>query len=129
MQSLQLTVVPGRFAVIRLAASSDLRQLLSEKLDFWSVTRTAGEVSLVTGEENIPQLADAKVESGWRMLKVEGLLPFEMTGVVSSLTQPLANAKIGVFVISTFDTDYLLVKHEQFEAALRELEKLFTVVR
>lgn len=129
MKQLHLTVIPGTFAVVRSPAATDLRALVPDKTDFWSVTRTAEETSLVTAEENVPELADAKVECGWRMLKVEGPLPFEMTGVVSSLTQPLAVAKIGVFVISTFDTDYLLVKDEQFETALRVLAESFTIAR
>jgi hypothetical protein len=130
MNKLRVSALPGRFAVIRVEPDADLAPLLPRSRSFWSLTRTAEEVSLVVAEEELPPLpADARVESGWRTLKVEGPLPFETTGLVRSLTQPLAKAKISVFVISTFDTDYLLVKDERFEAALDVLAQSFSVTR
>jgi len=59
-----------------------------------------------------------RAERGWRALKVEGPIPFEMTGVAAALVTPLAEARISVFLLATFDTDYLLLKEEVFEAAV-----------
>ena len=66
--------------------------------------------------------AAGKVESGWRMLEVEGPLPFEMTGVLSSIAAPLAAAGVSIFVVSTFDTDYVLVKEAALAAGLDALQ-------
>jgi hypothetical protein len=63
-----------------------------------------------------------KSERGWRCVAVAGPIPFEVTGVAARLTGPLADASIPLFLVSTFDTDYLLVKQELFDDALRVLE-------
>ncbi len=71
---------------------------------------------------------DEHIEHGWRAFAVEGPLPFSMTGVVSGFTSPLAAAGIAVFVVSTYDTDYLLVKAPDFERAREILTRTFEVV-
>jgi len=83
---------------------------------FFCVVRTTDEVSVVSGEDRIPD--GARCERGWVALKLEGPFPFSMTGVLASFVQPLAEAGIPVFAISTFDTDYVLVKRENLEAAV-----------
>ena len=86
---------------------------------FHSITRTHEELSIVAPSSEVP--AGAMAENGWRCLKVEGPLPFEMTGVLSALSTPLAKAEIPIFVVSTFDTDYLLVKATDLEKACMTL--------
>ena len=113
---LSLTLLPERLAVCRLDSGSPLPQSApGEACNLWSVTRTAEEVSVVLPEEEA--LPEWKIEPGWRGFKVAGPLAFGLTGVVSSLTQPLAEAGVPVFVISTFDTDYLLVKEGDLDRA------------
>ena len=87
---------------------------------FCCVTRTAHEFSLVCEESRIP--ADVPSERGWVALKLEGPFPFSMTGVLASFLEPLAAARIPIFAVSTFDTDYVLVKREHLETAERALE-------
>ena len=77
---------------------------------FTSITRTPDELSIVCDEDAVP--ADIKAERGWRTLRIEGPIPFEMVGVAAALLSPLAEAGISIFLVSTFDTDYLLVKDE-----------------
>lgn len=77
----------------------------------YSVTRTPSEVSVVCEEALAP--AGAASEPGWRALSVEGPIPFEVTGVLASLTEPLARAGISVFALATYDTDFILVKEGQ----------------
>jgi hypothetical protein len=116
VRTLSLTLLPERLAVCRLDpldTGAPLPQPTPGNL--WSVTRTADEVSVVLPEEEA--LPEWKIEPGWRGFKVAGPLAFGLTGVVSSLTQPLAQAGVPVFVISTFDTDYLLVKEENLDRA------------
>ena len=121
MTSLNLEVVPGTFAVTKLAASSPAPDW-STAGHFTSLTRTSEELSIVCLEENVP--AEARSERGWSCLSVAGTLDFSMVGVIASLAGPLAEAGIPVLVISTFDTDYLLVKAAQFESAVLVLGQL-----
>jgi hypothetical protein len=88
---------------------------------FFSLTRTDEELSVVCPEELVPR--EVKKEGGWRVLKVEGPLDFSLTGLLASLTAPLAREGISVFVLSTFDTDYLLVKEEKLEKAIQALRE------
>jgi hypothetical protein len=91
---------------------------------FLCVTRTFDELSLVCAEDHVPDhspddLRDsALAEKGWVALKLEGPFPFSMTGVLASFIQPLAETRIPIFAISTFDTDYVLIKRENVKQAL-----------
>ncbi len=87
---------------------------------FFSVVRTPDELSIVCPEDACPEdrmSAGATIERGWVALKLEGPFPFSMTGVLASFVQPLAEAQIPIFAISTFDTDYVLIKREHMEQA------------
>lgn len=111
---MNLRVLPGPFAVCKLAPDADLPDGLDENT-LYSVTRTETELSIVCRDsEGLP----GAVERGWCCLEVEGPLEFTLVGVLASLTQPLAEAGVSIFALSTFDTDYLLLKETQFESAL-----------
>ncbi len=88
---------------------------------FFSITRTDEELSIVCAQEQVP--SGIQKQDGWKALRVEGRLDFSLTGVLSSLTEPLARRGISVFAISTYDTDYLLVKGEQSKKAIRALRE------
>ena len=107
MSALELRVLEERYAVCRLAADDPVPRGLLEGR-FASVTRTPDELSVVCAESRAPQAG--RREIGFRCLEVVGPLDFSLTGILASLTTPLAAAGIGVFVISTFATDYLLVR-------------------
>ena len=111
MSPLHLTVLAGDLAVWRLAADAPLPEM--EPRALLSFTRTAEELSVVSASSQVPD--GATVETGWRCLRVEGPLSFEMTGVLAALSAPLAAAAVPIFVISTFDTDYILVKATDLE--------------
>ena len=118
MKALRLTVLSGEFSVWRLAADAPLPSIDASR--FLSMTRTDDELSVVSPSKDVP--IGATVETGWRCVRVEGPLPFEMTGVLASLSAPLATAEIPIFVVSTYDTDYLLVKVANFERACATLK-------
>ena len=83
---------------------------------------------MVCPQRQIPE--GIQKEEGWRLLQVEGPLDFSLTGVLASLTAPLAREKISVFAVSTFDTDYLLVREEQLPSAIDALTRSgFDVVK
>ena len=118
MNGLHLEVLDGDFALWRLDAGEPLPEVDTGPA-FLSVTRTEDELSVVSRAENIP--SGATTELGWRCLKVRGPLPFDMTGVLAALSAPLAGAGIPIFVVSTYDTDYLLVKSTDLDRTCKTL--------
>ncbi|HEX8254675.1 MAG TPA: ACT domain-containing protein [Thermoanaerobaculia bacterium] len=114
MTQLRISILDARLAVCRLAPDAPLPSWI--RGSFVSVTRTADELSIVCDDDAAPE--DVQAERGWRALKVEGPIPFEVTGVAAALVGPLADASISVFLLATFDTDYLLLKDEVFERAV-----------
>ena len=111
---LRISILPERLAVCRLAP--DAPEPSWAQGAFTSVTRTRDELSVICDDAAVPE--DVRAERGWRALKVEGPIPFEVTGVAAALVSPLAEARISVFLTATFDTDYLLLKEEVFERAV-----------
>jgi hypothetical protein len=124
--STTLLLLDGTFAVCRLAGDASIPPWATAGV-FSSITRTTDELSVVCAEEAVPE--GFACERGWRCLRVAGTIPFSVVGLLASLTAPLANAEIGVFPISTFDTDYLLVKDKDLPAALDALRRAGHVVR
>jgi hypothetical protein len=125
MQSLPLAVVGGAYAVCRLSADAPIPGWATAGR-FCSITRTADELSVVCLGDAVP--GGVACERGWRCLRVAGTLPFATVGVLAALTAPLAAAGIPLFAISTFDTDYLLVKDGDFGRAVAVLERAGHVV-
>lgn len=115
---MQLTLLPPPLAVCRLDAAADLPLWAIGR--FVSCTRTDEELSIVCEAARVP--ADVRSETGWRAFKVAGPLELAQVGVLSALAAPLAAAGVSVFVVSTFDTDYLLVKEARLAEASRALE-------
>ncbi|HYU44726.1 MAG TPA: ACT domain-containing protein [Terriglobales bacterium] len=102
----------------QLAANSPVPSWAQEG-GFFCVTRSADELSMVCEDHRVPE--GVRVERGWVALKLEGAFPFSMTGVLASFLQPLAERKIPIFAISTFDTDYVLIKREDLERSKKSL--------
>lgn len=120
MKRLTLDLRPGTYALSRLPAGSALPTLPATD-DFVSITSTSTEVSVVTPAELAP--ADAKVDSGWRLLTVRGPLEFTLTGIMASLAGTLAAAGVPIFALSTFDTDHILVKDPDVPRAVEALRE------
>jgi hypothetical protein len=118
---LELTVLPERFAISRFAADAPIPPWATQG-PFFSVTRTGDELSLVTELSTVP--AGIQSQPGWRVLKVHGPFVLSEIGVLASLAAPLAEEKISLFAVSTFDTDYLLVASETLPAAIAALERV-----
>ena len=116
--ALRLTVLPREFSVCRLPPDEALPSWVPG-LPFWSATRTADELSLVLPADRTPEGWQA--EYGWRCLAVQGPLDFSLVGVMARLSTALAAAGVSLFAISTYDTDYLLVRTPDLEKALQAL--------
>lgn len=118
MAGLTLTLAPERFAVCKLPPDAPIPPLPLHA-SLVSVTLTPEEVSLVLPEDAAPPHAAA--ERGWRALRVGGVLDFSLTGVLASLAAPLAQAGVSIFAVSTYDTDYLLMRELSLSVALDAL--------
>jgi len=115
---LALSVLPDQLGVCRLGPDDAFPDWVFDS-PFFSITRTPEELSVVCIEGIIPP--GCRCEMAWRCLKVRGPLAFNQTGVLAALTVPLAKAGISVFSLSTYDTDYLLVKDHDLDKAIMVL--------
>lgn len=125
-----LSLLPETLAVARLPADAALPGWIDWSDPFVTVSRTRDELSVVCPEARLPpdfEADNVKAERGWRGFKVEGPLDFALTGILSRLASPLAEAAISIFAISTFDTDYLLVRARDLDAAVAVLQRQNTV--
>lgn len=120
---LGLSILPQSLAICRLEKKLPIPAWALSSSQFLSITSTYQEISIVCDESVVPP--DVKAVKGWRAFKVEGQLDMSMTGVISALTGPLAASGISVFSVSTYDTDYLLVKSERFDEAAKILSHFF----
>ena len=116
---MRLRTLPDSYAVVRLHPGADLPEWV-DKGPFRSVTRTDNEVSVVCRDFDVPD--GESVDRGWTVLETMGPVDFSLTGVISSLVEPLAAAEVPIFVISTFESDYVLVRSSDLARAADALE-------
>ena len=121
---MQLKKLNFSFSVCKVTSIADI----DLEKDFFFIGKTDEEISLVCKTEDTP----AKVlecDDGWKGFRICGVLDFSMIGVLSRISEILAGRKIGIFAVSTYNTDYILVKKENFEHALQALkEEGYTIV-
>ncbi len=116
---MKLRALPDRLAVCRLSPG-ELVPGWTDGPGFASVTRTGEELSVVAPEARVP--AGVRCDRGWRALELEGPIPFSAVGVLAALASVLASARVSIFAVSTFDTDYVLVREEDLPRATAALE-------
>lgn len=116
---LRIALLPDLLAVARLAPQEALPAWA--RGPFLSVTWTADELSIICNDDAVPDGVQA--ERNWRAMKVEGPIPFDAIGIAASLVSPLAAARISVFFIATYDTDYLMVKDDLLADAVDALRR------
>lgn len=117
---MDLRVLSQRLSVCRLPNHAEW-PIPATGSSFFSVTRTDSEISVVCDEDVAPTGDDIQIETDWRALEVAGPMDFAMVGVAAALTAPLADVDVSVLVISTFDTDYLLVHAAALDKAVASL--------
>ena len=118
MPAIRLEELAGDYAVARLAAGSSIPPW-ADGPGFVSISRTQDELSIVCLSSRVP--VGAQHESGWSCFKFVGPFAFNETGIAMSVIRPLSENGIAVFLVSTFDTDYLLIKMESRENAMAHL--------
>lgn len=115
---MELKKIDYDFTVCKVESENDL-DLTKE---FYFVGKTDEEISLVCISEDVPENTTER-EDGWKAFRIEGVLDFSLIGILSKISTILADNQIGIFVVSTFNTDYVLVKEENFERALNLLKE------
>lgn len=118
---LPLELIADTLAVCRLAPGADIPGWASRSGRFSTISRTAEELSITAVEAAVPP--GLRCERSYRALRVRGPLPLDLVGVLASIAGPLADAGLSIFAISTYDTDYVLVKARDLEAAVAALER------
>jgi len=124
---LTMTLLPERLAICQLDKDASIPPWACQGATLCSITRTPNELSIVCPERNVP--ADVTCDGGWRALSSDGPLGFTLTGLVETLAEPLAVAGISIFVISTFYTDYVMVKEKELQIAVLALRNAGHAVR
>lgn len=115
---LTLVVLSDRYGICRLKPNEPV-PAWGLQGEFSCVTRTTEEISIVCVEAQIPEYAVC--ERGWRLFKIDAVLDFSLVGIVAGLSAVLAGANIGIFVLSTYNTDYVLVRQPDFSVAVAAL--------
>lgn len=118
---LRYSLLPGLFAICKLPAHAPVPGWISSARAFCSVTRTQDELSIVCSEDSLPSGVSASV--GWVCMQLAGPFAFSETGILSSFLEPLARHNIGIFALSTFDTDYVLIQQKFWTEASRVLRE------
>ena len=119
---MNLALLSETFAICRLSPDQGVPQWIwQKKASLLSITYTADELSIVC-EQTLPR-SGVQYEGGWRAIRVQGPLDFSLTGILVALAAPLAAAHIPIFALSTFDTDYILLKEENVVRARDVLEE------
>lgn len=117
---LSLTVLAAPLALCRLSPAEHTPAWTTRARTFLSISRTPTELSIVADESSVPPQLDA--QRGYRALRVEGPLPLDLIGIFAPIASSLAAARIPIFPIATYDTDYVLVASEFLEKAISTLE-------
>lgn len=120
---MNLVILDSLFSVVKLAPTEGI-PYWAGKGEFFSITRTNEELSIVCPTSDVSEVILKDVEHDWKCIKVEGVLDFALTGILSSLANPLAENNISIFAMSTFNTDYLLIKVDSIEKAKLVLENV-----
>ena len=115
----RFSLISDALAIVRLPPGASVPAWALEPSAFASITRTGDELSVVCSEAQVPP--GAMAEPGWRAFKLHGPFPFAQVGVLVAFASPLASQGISIFAVSTFDTDYVLVKADRVDRAIDAL--------
>ena len=114
---MELKTIPYNFTVCKLMSVSDL----PSDADFCFTAKTDEEISLVCKTEDVPEKTLVR-DDGWKGFRIEGVLDFSLIGILSKISAILAENKVGIFAVSTYNTDYIFVKEENFDKAINALK-------
>ncbi|PJB99250.1 MAG: ACT domain-containing protein [Candidatus Nealsonbacteria bacterium CG_4_9_14_0_8_um_filter_35_12] len=124
-KKLTLSISPEKFGICHFDKKSPLPDWAIGESSFTSITRTSDELSIILPQEKIP--GGVLAEKNWRAFKVQGPLGFVLTGIVSSLSKPLADAEISILYVDTYETSYLFVEDKNLQRAKNILAKFCNI--
>ena len=114
---MELKTLPYRFTVCKLMSAD----AIPADIDFCFTAKTDEEISLVCKTEDVPKNTLVR-DDGWKGFRIEGILDFSLIGILSKISSILAENRIGIFAVSTYNTDYIFVKEENFDKAVNALK-------
>ena len=117
---MELKILNNKLKVVKLKPNETVPEIVY-KQEFYSITKTDEELSIVVNEE-VNILSDV-VEYNWKAIKIVGTLDFSLIGILSKISNILAQAEVSIYALSTYNTDYILVKDDKLEKAIKVLEQ------
>ncbi len=117
---MQLEILDNKLKVVKMNIDDKVPETIFNR-GFYSITKTNEELSIVLDED--VNIESNVIEYNWKAIKIVGTLDFSLIGILSKISTILAQAKIGIFVISTYNTDYILVKDDKLKQAIKVLEE------
>lgn len=118
---MELKLLENKYKVIKLNPNEHVDLEVLSKEEIYSITKTDEELSIVV--KNYVNIKSDIIEDDWRIIKIVGTLDFSLIGILSKISTILANAKISIFALSTYNTDYILVKDDKIKQAIKVLEE------
>lgn len=115
---MELKIINESFAVCKV---EDLSKVNLQD-EFCFIGKTDEELSVVCSSESVPENA-TDCDKGWKAFRIQGVLDFSLIGILSKISGILADNKIGIFAVSTYNTDYILTKEENFDNAIKVLSE------
>lgn len=117
---MELKILNNKLKVIKLKPNETVPEIVY-KQDFYSITKTGEELSIVIDEEI--NIESNNIEYNWKAIKIVGTLDFSLIGILSKISTILAQAEISIYAISTYNTDYILIKKDKLDKAIKVLEQ------
>ena len=117
---MELKILDNKLKVVKLEPNEIVPEIVY-KQEFYSITKTDEELSIVVNED--VNILSNVVEYNWKAIKIVGTLDFALIGILSKISTILTQAEISIYALSTYNTDYILVKDDKLEKAIKVLEK------
>lgn len=117
---MELKILDNKLKVVKLKPNETVPEIV-HKQGFYSITKTDEELSIVVNED--VNILSNVVEYNWKAIKIVGTLDFSLIGILSKISTILAQAEISIYALSTYNTDYILVKADKLEKAIKVLEQ------
>jgi hypothetical protein len=115
---MNLKILGNTYQIVKLKIKDKIPDEIFSS-EFYSVTKTGEEISIVTDDRIIIQ--SENTEKGWKVIKILGILDFSLTGIIANIGKVLSDAEISVFAVSTYNTDYILIKEQNLDKAIEAL--------
>ena len=117
---MELKILDNKLKVVKLEPNETVPEIIY-KQEFYSIAKTDEELSIVVNED--VNILSNVVEDNWKAIKIVGTLDFALIGILSKISTILAQAEISIYALSTYNTDYILVKADKLEKAIKVLEQ------